>query len=84
MDHLLTEDQKIIRGTIREFAVERIRPGAAERDEKEEFPAQILTELGELGVMGISTSEKYGGAGLDTVSYMLVIEEISRVDAAVA
>ncbi|MFH1010775.1 MAG: acyl-CoA dehydrogenase [bacterium] len=84
MDHLLTEDQKMIRRTIREFAAERIQPGAAERDEKEEFPAEILRELGELGFMGISTSEKYGGAGLDTVSYMLVMEEISRVDASVA
>jgi butyryl-CoA dehydrogenase len=83
MDHLLTEDQKIIRRTIREFAAEKIQPGAAQRDEKEEFPTEIIRELGELGFMGVSTAEKYGGAGLDMVSYMLVIDEISRVDASV-
>ncbi len=83
MDHLLTEDQKMVRRTIREFATEKVRPGAAERDEKEEFPTEILGQLGELGFMGVTTSERYGGAGLDMVSYTLVIEEISQVDASV-
>ena len=83
MDHLLTEDQKMVRGTIREFAVEKIRPGAAERDEKEEFPAEILKQLGELGFMGVTTSERYGGAGLDMVSYAVAIDEISQADASV-
>jgi len=83
MDHLLTEDQKMVRRTIREFAAEKIQPGAAERDEKEEFPAEILKQLGELGFMGVTTSERYGGAGLDMVSYTLVIDEISQADASV-
>ncbi len=81
MDHLLTEDQKMVRDTIREFAADQIAPGAADRDEKEEYPAEILKKLGELGFMGVNTPERYGGAGMDMVSYFLVVDEISRADA---
>ena len=83
MDHLLTEDQKMVRDTIREFAADQIAPGAADRDEKEEFPTEILKKLGELGFMGVNTPERYGGAGMDMVSYFLVVDEISRADASV-
>ncbi|MBU1708156.1 acyl-CoA dehydrogenase family protein, partial [bacterium] len=83
MDHLLTEDQKMVRDTIRQFAADEIAPGAADRDEKEEYPAEILKKLGELGFMGVNTSERYGGAGMDMVSYILVVDEISRADASV-
>lgn len=83
MDHLLTEDQKMVRNTIRQFATEQILPGAAERDEKEEFPTEIIKRLGELGFMGVDTPERYGGAGLDMVTYAMVVDEISRADASV-
>lgn len=83
MDHLLSEDQKMVRKAIRDFAREQILPGAAERDANEEFPADILKQLGELGFMGVNTPEKYGGAGMDMVSYALVVDEISQADASV-
>ncbi len=83
MDHLLTEDQKTVRSAIREFAKEQILPGAAKRDETEEFPADILKQLGELGFMGVNTPERYGGAGLDMVTYAIVVDEVSQADASV-
>jgi alkylation response protein AidB-like acyl-CoA dehydrogenase len=71
----------MIRETAREFAEEKLAPGTIERDEKEEFPAEAVRELGELGFMGMMVPEEWGGAGLDSISYALAIEEISRVDA---
>ncbi len=76
-----TETQLMIRDTARKFAEEELAPSAAERDEKEEFPYAAVKKLGELGFMGMMVPEQYGGAGLDTISYLLAVEEISRVDA---
>lgn len=75
------ETQLMIRETARKFAQEELAPTVSERDEKEEFPYEAVKKLGELGFMGMMVSEKYGGAGLDTISYVLAVEEISKVDA---
>jgi alkylation response protein AidB-like acyl-CoA dehydrogenase len=77
----LSDTQKMIRDTARQFAVDELAPTAESRDENEEFPYEAVKKLGELGFMGMMVPEQYGGAGLDTVSYALAIEEISRVDA---
>ncbi|MBI4811304.1 MAG: acyl-CoA dehydrogenase [Ignavibacteriales bacterium] len=76
-----TETQLMIKETARKFAEDELAPSAAERDEKEEFPFEAVKILGELGFMGMMVPETYGGAGLDTISYVLAMEEISRVDA---
>jgi len=81
MNFELTETQQLIRETSRKFAVERVAPTSIERDEKEEFPHDLVKELGELGFMGMMVPEKWGGSGLDSVSYAIAVEEISRVDA---
>lgn len=83
MNFELTEEQLMIQQTAREFAQEKIAPSAVERDLKEEFPTDIIKELGELGFMGMMVSPDWGGAGLDTVSYVLAMSEISKVDASV-
>lgn len=83
MNFELTEEQLMIQQTAREFAQEKIAPSAVERDLKEEFPHDIIKELGELGFMGMMVSPDWGGAGLDTVSYVLAMSEISKVDASV-
>ncbi len=83
MDIDFTEDQIMIRDTAREFAQEEIAPSAVERDIKAEFPAQIVKKLGELGFLGMMVSPEYGGAGLDTVSYVLAMIEVSKADASV-
>ena len=75
------ETQSMIRETAKKFAEEELAPSADERDEKEEFPHEAVKKMGELGFMGMMVSEKYGGAGLDTISYVLALEEISKVDA---
>jgi butyryl-CoA dehydrogenase len=75
---LLTENHEIVRDTARRFAQERIAPIAAEIDEEARFPAETMKELGEMGFLGCTVPEEYGGAGLDTVSYALVVEEIAR------
>jgi len=76
-----TETQLMIRETARKFAEEELAPSAAERDEKEEFPHEAVRKLSELGFMGMMVSPEYGGAGLDMVSYVLAMEEVSRIDA---
>ncbi len=81
MNFNFTETQLMIRETARKFAAEELAATALERDEKEEFPHDAVKKLGELGFMGMMVPEKYGGAGLDSVSYVLAIEEISKVDA---
>jgi alkylation response protein AidB-like acyl-CoA dehydrogenase len=81
MNFQLNETQKMIRETARQFAHDELAAAAESRDEKEEFPYDAVKKLGELGFMGLMVSEQYGGAGLDTVSYSLAVEEISRVDA---
>ena len=81
MNFELSETQRMIRETARQFAHDELAATAESRDEKEEFPYEAVKKLGELGFMGMMVPEQYGGAGLDTVSYSLAVEEISRVDA---
>lgn len=83
MNFEFTETHNMIRETARKFAEERLAPGSIERDEKEQFPHELLRELAELGFMGMMVPEQWGGTGLDTVSYVIAMEEISRVDASV-
>lgn len=78
-----TEEQIQIRDAARDFAVNEIAPSSMERDITAEFPAEIIKQLGEMGFMGMMVSPEWGGSGLDTVSYVLAMEEISKVDASV-
>lgn len=80
----LTEDHQMIRNSVRDFAKRHIAPEAIERDQKKEFPHQIIEKMANQGLLGIYHDEKYGGAGFDTVSFCLAIEEIARWDASVA
>jgi alkylation response protein AidB-like acyl-CoA dehydrogenase len=80
----LTEEQQLVRDTVRTFARERVGPVAAELDREQRFPYELVAELAALGVMGMTISEEYGGAGADTVSYALVVEELTRIDSSVA
>ncbi|MCZ7571370.1 MAG: acyl-CoA dehydrogenase [Ardenticatenaceae bacterium] len=82
MDFELTAEQKMIRDIAREFAQDVIAPIAAAYDESGEFPMETVKQMGELGLMGIEVPEAYGGAGLDTLCYVLAMEEISKADAA--
>ncbi|MEJ2617822.1 MAG: acyl-CoA dehydrogenase family protein, partial [Ignavibacteriaceae bacterium] len=83
MNFEFSEDQKLIKDSAKEFAESEIAPSSIERDIKAEFPVEIVKKLGELGFMGMMVSPEYGGAGLDTVSYVLALIEISKVDASV-
>ncbi|MET3574745.1 acyl-CoA dehydrogenase family protein [Bhargavaea ullalensis] len=78
MNFDLTQEQEMIRRTIREFADEVVAPGAIERDRTKEFPIEIFRQLADMGMMGLPFDEKYGGAGADTVSFAIVTEELSR------
>src|SRR5215216_8037129 len=81
MNFAATEDHELLRQAVREFAEKEARPSAAARDEAMEWPADLVKNMGRLGFMGVSIDEEYGGAGLDNISYAIVIEELSRVDA---
>ncbi|MFA5832990.1 MAG: acyl-CoA dehydrogenase [Bacteroidota bacterium] len=81
MNFELNETHKMIQETARQFAHVELAPSADERDEKELFPHEQIKKLGELGFMGMMVPEQYGGAGLDTLSYVIAIEEISKLDA---
>ncbi len=83
MDFELTAEQALVRRTAREFAEAEIAPVIARYDETEEFPAELIRKLGALGFLGALVPPEYGGAGLDYVSYALVVEELSRVDGSV-
>ena len=76
-----SEEQELVRNTAREFAEKHLEPGVVERDENAEFPYEQVKMMGELGFMGIMVPERWNGAGMDTISYTLIIEELSRVDA---
>ncbi len=82
MDFALTEDQEMIRDAAREFAQNEIAPVAAAFDESGEFPIETIRKAGELGFMGIEVPVEYGGAGLDAIGYVLMMEEIAAADAA--
>lgn len=81
MDFKLTEEHLMIQQAARDFAQNELLPGVIERDEKQEFPREQIKKMGELGFMGMMVDPKYGGSGLDTVSYVLAMEEISKIDA---
>jgi short/branched chain acyl-CoA dehydrogenase len=80
----LTDEQELIRRTVREFAETKVAPVAEELDREARFPYELVAELAELGLMGLPIPEEYGGAGGDTVSYALAIEELTRIDSSVA
>ncbi len=79
MDFALTSDQQMIKQMVRDFAEAKIRPGVTKRDEEEKFVGELLPGMSELGLLGMLVPEKYGGSGLDNVSYALAIEELARV-----
>jgi alkylation response protein AidB-like acyl-CoA dehydrogenase len=81
MNFELTEEQKAVRDAARDFAQNVLKPGVIERDEKQLFPTEEIKQLGELGFLGMMVDPKYGGGGMDTISYVLAMEEISKVDA---
>ena len=83
MDFSLTDEQQHLRRTVREFAEGEIAPHVMEWDEVSKFPAEIIPQLGEMGLLGVIFPEKYGGAGLGYLEYSIVIEELSRVDGSV-
>ena len=76
-----TEEQLMIRQAARDFAQTELRPGVIERDEHQKFPAEQVKKLGELGFLGMMVPPEYGGAGMDAISYVLVMEELSKIDA---
>lgn len=81
MNFNLTEEHIMIRDAARDFAKTELLPGVIERDENQTFPTEQIKKLGELGFMGMMVDPKYGGAGMDTISYVLAMEELSKVDA---
>ncbi len=84
VNYELTDEQGLLRQTVRDFALSRVAPVAEELDREERFPYEIVAGLAELGLMGIPIPEEYGGAGADTVSYAIAIEELTRIDSSVA
>lgn len=81
MDFQLTEEQKMIRQAARDFAQNELLPGVIERDETQSFPRELIQKMGDLGFLGMMVDPMYGGSGLDTLSYVLTMEELSMVDA---
>ena len=84
MDFTLTEEQEMIRQTAREFGQEVLAKTAAERDRTEEFPKEEIEKLAELGFMGITLPEEYEGAGMDTIAYIIALEELGKYDSSVS
>jgi len=78
MDYFLSEEQKLLKEVVARFAKEELAPVARENQEKRLFPAEVIKKAGELGLMGIAYPMEYGGSGMDYISYMIAIEEISR------
>lgn len=81
MEFKLTEEHEMIRQAARDFAQSELLPGVIERDDTQTFPTEQIKKMGELGFMGMMVSPEYGGGGMDTISYVLAMEEISKVDA---
>jgi len=81
MQFKLSEEQTMVRDAAREFAQTELLPGVIERDELQQFPDNLVKKMGALGFMGIMVDPKYGGSGMDTISYVLIMEELSKVDA---
>ncbi|HLW58895.1 MAG TPA: acyl-CoA dehydrogenase [bacterium] len=84
MEFELNEEHRLLQDTVREWATVRLGPLAAEMDRTGRYPPELLRELGALGLMGVFIPEQYGGGGMDTVSYCIVLEEIARAEAALA
>jgi len=80
----LTQEHELLRQTVRDFAEQRVAPVAEELDREGRFPYELVAELAELGLMGMTIPEEYGGAGADTVSYAIAVEELTRIDSSVA
>jgi short/branched chain acyl-CoA dehydrogenase len=80
----LDPEHELIRETVRQFALERVAPVAEELDREHRFPYELVGELAELGLMGMTIPDEYGGAGSDTLSYAIVVEELTRIDSSVA
>ena len=81
MNFNLTEEHLMIRDAARDFAQTELLPGVIDRDNKQEFPNELVKKMGELGFLGIMVDPKYGGSGMDTFSYVLIMEELSKIDA---
>tara|TARA_Y100000385_G_scaffold25008_2_gene23967 strand:+ start:16398 stop:17540 length:1143 start_codon:yes stop_codon:yes gene_type:complete len=84
MNFSLSEEQQMVQKAARDFAQTELRPGVIKRDELQEFPDNLVKKMGALGFMGIMVDPKYGGSGMDTISYVLVMEELSKIDASAA
>jgi short-chain 2-methylacyl-CoA dehydrogenase len=84
VNYELSDEQELLRRTVREFSETRVAPVAEELDREGRFPYDLVSELAELGLMGIPIPEEYGGAGADTVSYAIAVEELTRIDSSVA
>jgi alkylation response protein AidB-like acyl-CoA dehydrogenase len=84
LNYDLTPEQELVRATVRDFAEQRVAPVAEELDREERFPYELVSELAELGLMGMTIPEEYGGSGADTLSYAITIEELTRIDSSVA
>src|SRR5436190_6861629 len=84
MDFRATDEQQLLRKTVREFAETEIRPHVREWDETQHFPAELMPKLAALGLLGIQLPEEYGGAAMSAVDYCICMEEIARVDPSVA
>ena len=84
MNFDLTEEQELVRSTVRDFAEQKVAPVAEELDREHRFPYELVAELAELGLMGMPIPEEYGGGGSDTLSYAIAIEELTRIDSSVA
>jgi alkylation response protein AidB-like acyl-CoA dehydrogenase len=84
MDFDLSDEQRLLRDTVRDFARNEVRPVAEELDREHAFPYEIVAKMGSLGLMGIPFPEEYGGGGGDTLSYALAVEELTRIDSSVA
>ena len=83
MDFQLSDEQRLLRDTVRDFARNEVRPVAEELDRTKSFPYEIVAKMGELGLMGIPFPQEYGGGGADTLSYVLAVEELARIDSSV-
>ena len=84
MDFDLSPEHELLRDTVRQFALEQVAPVAEELDREKRFPYELVAALAELGLMGMTIPEEYGGGGTDTLSYAIAIEELTRIDSSVA
>ncbi len=84
MNFDVDREHKLVRDTVRQFALEKIAPVAEELDREKRFPYELVAELAELGLMGMTIPEEYGGGGTDTLSYAIAVEELTRIDSSVA